>query len=91
MKFENLSPFTTEGQGAVEESMASLAESEKIVGDKMKTPIKDTPSAPYKGVGIVSPFTTAEARDEVEANAFTLSSLKSAQEEIAEEEETKQA
>ena len=59
--------------------MASLAESEKIVGDKMKTPIKETPAAPYKGIGLVSPLSTAEAREETEANAFTLSSLKSAQ------------
>ena len=71
--------------------MASLAESEKIVGDTMKTPIKEAVAAPYKGIGLVSVFTTAEARDEVEANAFTMSSLKSAQQEIAEEEETKQA
>ena len=71
--------------------MASLAESEKIVGDKMKTPMKEAPVAPYKGIGLVSVLTTAEARDEDQANAFTLSSLKSAQEEIAEEEETKQA
>ena len=59
--------------------MESLAESEKIVGDKMKTPIKEKPLEPYKGIGLVSVQSTAEARDEVEANAFTLSSLKSAQ------------
>ena len=74
---------------AVEESMESLKESEKIVGDKMVTPIKAPAPETYNGMGVMNVHSTAILAEEQAQNRETLASLESAQKEIAEEEERK--